>query len=361
MKFLFLFFLVLTYAFAEDVKVIFVKGEVVINNLEGGSRKLQKGDFLKEGDTLKTGKGSITILKIEGHSNHRVEENTELMIEDLPYKFKNSEEFEQGGSVIIKMGTIVSDIMSKSDITIFKMKTRNTTMGVRGTILMVDVDRSNSDLTLMVNEGEVEISNGVSDLSDVVSRGQAMVIESDTNPTQQRHVEWAQDLDWNVGSREVKKNTFNQIRERARKLHLEKRQNWVRNELKFGKTKEKWVEREKKWVERTSTLTPNPVKEKRKKNFEEKIQKANKFFKNKLKSKMKDNSDTQSRSGNGPRRSGDRLIERNRDRIERNKNKLERFKQRNDRFPPPIRTRPPHPPNTTAPGTTAPNGESGGT
>src|SRR5690606_34508469 len=106
--------------------------------------------------------------KINKHSNYRVEENAEIMFEDLPYRFKGSEELEQGASVIIKAGAIFSEITTHADIPTLKVKTKSTAMAVRGTVFMASVDAQTDDVYLAVNRGVVEVENDVSGMRDAV-------------------------------------------------------------------------------------------------------------------------------------------------------------------------------------------------
>ena len=155
--------------FAKEIKVVYAKGNVKIFDIEGNKSKALKGMIVKEGELISTAKSSFVILKIEGHSVHRVEEETTLRIDELPYNFEDSEELEQGGNLYLKVGTIFSEVIKKSDNDSLTIKTKNTTMGVRGTKFMVSSGGENQNTWLSVDEGEVEIKNDLSKNHDVVS------------------------------------------------------------------------------------------------------------------------------------------------------------------------------------------------
>lgn len=239
MKILVLLLFLQSIALGIDVKVIYVKGDVKKVDLDGKVKNLVKGDVLIEGYTVKTSADSYALLKIDGHSNHRVEENSEVMIEELPYNFENSKELEQGGSVIIQVGTIFSEITSRADIPTFQVKTKNTVMGVRGTEFMASVLENSEDVFLTVKKGEVEVQNAFSDFHDVVNVNETIVIEKDTKSTQQRRHEWTEKLQWDLSATNFEKGKrFAQVRKEALEAHKQKRKPWVRNELRFNK---RWI------------------------------------------------------------------------------------------------------------------------
>jgi hypothetical protein len=285
MKFLFLtcFFLSVN-ALAIDVKVVFVKGDVEKTDLSGESSAVKKGSILQEGDTIKTYADSMAILKIKEHSTHRLEAGAQLQIEDLPYKYEDSEELEQGGSFFLKVGTIFSNIFLKSGNTSLELKTKNTTMGVRGTTFMASADETKKDVWLSVNEGEVEIKNAKSTNHDVVLPGQTITVEKDNKFTQPKYYSWVKSLNWDASKDKVKgKENFRNLKFIAYNKFKEKKSKWVRNEEVWKKRRENWKKRKEKWREKVKNLKPNELRQKRADALRRKLKKfKNKRFNNKL-------------------------------------------------------------------------------
>ena len=243
-----------TYCFAEDVTVFYKKGYVVKLDSEGVETQLKKGDSLIEGESIKTGGGAFAILKIGNHSTHRVEEKSEILIEKLPYTFEESEELQQGAGFFLKMGTVFSNIVKKADEESFQVKTRNTTMGVRGTELMASIDPDSQDTWLTVNEGTVEVSNGLSKSDDLVEHGKTMVIEKDKNFTQQKRYDFQEKLSWDLDQKKEKFKSFRQQRKFAYKEFRQKRSSWTRNESRWKEFKNKRKARIEKFRERVKKL-----------------------------------------------------------------------------------------------------------
>lgn len=265
MKLLLILFFISSNVFAEDILIYFSKGKVVSIDSDGNEKSLTKGDYLSEGEILKTGENSFVILKIGSHSTHRVEESSEIIVEQLPYKYEDSEELQQGGRFFLKLGTIFSEIFQKTDNESFEVKTLNTTMGVRGTKLMASIDGESSDTWLTVNEGIVEVKNNISNDQDIVIKDQSMVIEKDKNFTRQQKYEWQKNLKWNIEQNKGNFKTFKKQRKLAYKEFRQRRSSWTRNEVRWKNFKDKRKEKLQKYKKRIKNLKGSKSLEKRKK------------------------------------------------------------------------------------------------
>lgn len=259
-----LFLFVSTFAVAEDVTVFYKKGVVKKVDYEGNEVDLKKGDTLIEGDTLKTLEDSLVILKIGTHSTHRVEENSEILIEQLPYNYEESKELEQGGGFFLKVGTIFCEIFQRASDESFKVRTKSTTMGVRGTKLMASIDTDSNDTWLTVNEGRVEVSNALSKNSDLVENGKSMVVENDKTFTQQKKYEWQNNLKWDIEKNKDNFKSFRQQRKLAYKEFRNKRSSWTRNESRWSEFKKRRKARLAKFRERVKGLKSSKRLQRRK-------------------------------------------------------------------------------------------------
>ncbi len=278
MKLLILLLLFSFNTYAEDILVFYSKGYVVSVDAEGNEKSIKKGDYLVQGETLKTGGGAFAILKIGKHSTHRVEERSEILIEKLPYQYEDSNELQQGGRFFLKLGTVFCEIYKKADNDSFEVKTKNTTMGVRGTKLMASIDKESKDTWLSVNEGIVEIHNNISKSSDIVTKDQSMIVEKDKNFTTQQKYDWQKNLKWDIEKNKDKFKSFRRQRKLAYKEFRQRRSSWSRNESRWSDFKKQRKIKLKKFRERVKDLKRNKSFKKRT-NF--KAKKVNKFRKKK--------------------------------------------------------------------------------
>lgn len=229
-------------AFAEDINVVFKKGEAFVTNSDGEMTILVRGMKLQEIDTIKTGENSFVILNIKGHSNYRVEENTVLTIDDLPYFYENSDKLEQGGSLILKTGTILIDVIKKFDEPALEIKAKNSVMGVRGTKFLVSSDSETDDILLSVDSGMVEIKNLLTNNTDFVQKDESIYMEKGNVFTQRRKYNFSKDIDWNINQRKLK-TTFKSLRKKIRDEINAKKSSWKVDKSRIEKIKKKLKKR----------------------------------------------------------------------------------------------------------------------
>jgi hypothetical protein len=285
-KILLIFLTLSTAAQAVDMKVIFSKGKVQKINLENEKVNLDKGDNLVEGDILLTGKDAFVVLKIKGHSTHKVEENSEITVVNLPYYFEKSSELDQGANLLLKAGTIFSDVVSSNGKKTLTIKSNNTVMGVRGTKLLVSRDKESKDVWLLVKTGEVEIHNELSGHKDILIKGQGLVVENDRTFTAIKRYDILKNLSWDM-SPASNTNEFSIKKKLAYKEYSDKKSKWDRNEVIFGEKEKRWDHEQRDYVERTKDLKPMTIKLIRKKNVKSLITKKPKDLANGIKNKNK--------------------------------------------------------------------------
>ena len=274
-KLLFLNFILLfsINTFAIDIKVFFVKGNVSSTDLEGVDKKLKKGDLLLEGDTIISKDNSFAILKIEGHSTHKIESNTEVLIADLPYRFEKSEDLEQGANLLLRAGTIFSDVVKTKGVKALTIRTKSSVMGVRGTKLVVSLNEDSHDLLLGVESGVVEVENIISGQRDILIKKQGILIDGDKNFSAPKRYDWLKKLSWDMTS----KSKRNQLRSERKSIFKEirkKKAKWTRNQVVFKQKELEWASKEKAYIKRVDKLNSSPIKSQREIRINDLIKKA---------------------------------------------------------------------------------------
>jgi hypothetical protein len=330
---------------AKDIKVFFVKGTSYSISMKGEKKDLTKGDFLIEGDTLITGKKSFIVLKIEGHSTYKVEESSEITVNDLAYTFKDSNELDQGANLFVRAGTLFSKVKKTKGKKSLTVETKNTTMGVRGTEFLVNVDRITKDLILAVRTGEVVIENQLSKEKEILTEKQSVFVEKDKTFSQPKKYEWLEKVSWDM-TKNSNGSSFSKHKKRIHKEIIKNKRPWIRNEVRFQQKEMKWNKDETIYRKRIVKLKPREIKLQRQKNRDRFIKKSPKDLANGVNNKTKlirNNFADQKVSNQSERRSQLRKKARARA-LERMKNKTRR------RYRPgqtPVQNTVPNPPNPT--------------
>ncbi len=247
-----LFLLLSVSTFSAEISVLFVKGSAYVTD-ESAQKRLNKGDVISEGETIETKKDSFLILKIGEHSKHKVDPETVVKVESLPYKFDNGEELEEPAQIYLKVGTIVSDIFEKSDNESAIVRTDSTTMGVRGTKFLVS--KLGDNVILSVNEGTVEVQNDSQ--ADIVEANQSIVIENDQLFTAIRPYKFQKEVDWSLKNKNLK--PFKELEVVFKSEFLEKKRPWKRDQLRWKQFKEKRQIRFERYKKETKMLRKNKV------------------------------------------------------------------------------------------------------
>lgn len=245
----FLFLLSLS-AFSSEIRVVYVKGDAFVLE-DAAQRRLSKGDVLDEGDSIETKKNSFLILDIGQHSKHKIDPETIVQIESLPYKFENGEELEAPVQIYLKVGTIMSDILQRSDNESAIVRTDSTSMGVRGTKFLVS--QLDKDVLLSVSEGTVEIQND--NQADIVQANQSIVVENDKVFTAIRPYKFQKKIDWSLKDKNLE--PFKKLNASFRSEFLKNKRPWKRDQLRWKQYKEKRQKRLERYKKKTEKLTRN--------------------------------------------------------------------------------------------------------
>ncbi|MBC76334.1 MAG: hypothetical protein CME64_09990 [Halobacteriovoraceae bacterium] len=246
----YLFLLLSASTFSSEISVLFVKGTAYVTD-ESTQKRLNKGDVINEGESIETKKNSFLILKISEHSKHKIDPETIVQIESLPYKFEGGEEIEQPAQIYLKVGTIMSEIFEKSDNESAIVRTNSTSMGVRGTKFLVN--QNDSDVLLSVEEGVVEIKNN--NQADIVEANQSVVVENDKVFTAVRPYKFQKQINWSF--REDTLRSFNEVRAAYKSEFLKKRRPWKRDQLRWQNFKKERKTRLEHYQNEVKDLTKN--------------------------------------------------------------------------------------------------------
>ena len=212
-------------------------------------------------------KNSFLILKIGEHSKHKIDPETIVQIESLPYKFEGGEEIEQPAQIYLEVGTIMSEIFEKSDNESAIVRTNSTSMGVRGTKFLVN--QNDSDVLLSVEEGVVEIKNN--NQADIVEANQSVVVENDKVFTAVRPYKFQKQINWSFKGDTLR--PFNEVRAAYKSEFLKKRRPWKRDQLRWQNFKKERKTRLERYQNEVKDLTKNKKLKVKKKQIQKRLMK----------------------------------------------------------------------------------------
>lgn len=175
-----LFLFLINFAFAQTYQIIHQKGEVTI--LREG--KTIPGVEVKVGDTVGVGNKGLAILRAPGETL-KLLSDTKIEVSEIS---QNS-----------KINLLIGGVISKIDKKGFTIKTKNSSMGVRGTQFFSSVDEK--DVAWMcVNEGVVD-AQGV-----LVPAGKGVFIKDGVS-SKPKAFAWTKDINWNMDEKNGELNS----------------------------------------------------------------------------------------------------------------------------------------------------------
>lgn len=164
-------FLLLNFALAQTYQIIHKKGVVTIER-EG---KVIPGTEVKVGDQVRVEKDGLAILRAPGETIKLLSDTT-IQVSEIS----------QSSTLRLFVGGVISKIDKKG----FAIKTKSTSMGVRGTQFFASVDEK--DVAWMcVNEGIVDVG-GVA-----VPAGKGVFVK-DGSTSKPRAFAWTKQINWNM-------------------------------------------------------------------------------------------------------------------------------------------------------------------
>lgn len=188
--FIFSLFLTTTL-FAETGTVVFIKGTVT--NLKG--KKISKNHIVKIGDTIKTGKGSLAVVKLPEGNKVKIGAESTLKFNKLPKSKKETTILSlfKGNSFF----KVLKGKLRKGQKSKLTLRTRTAAMGVRGTEFFASYG-SGKDVWMCVNEGIVAVRSIKEKKPVLVKQGEGVVVTKEEGTSEPKPLAWTKKLNWNM-------------------------------------------------------------------------------------------------------------------------------------------------------------------
>lgn len=178
-------FFITFYVQASDGKVIFSKGEVLING-----KASTKGTEFSYKDKIVVKDKGLAVIHINPATKIKLKAGAELIIEK-PLRTKSTSSF----TYILNQGEIFIKA-KRTKQNRYNVKTKFATMGVRGTEFFVSTSKSQKSRDWMcVREGQVEVSVKNATGTVLVNKGEGVAISEGVLPNKQRY-KWTTKLNW---------------------------------------------------------------------------------------------------------------------------------------------------------------------
>lgn len=228
-------------ALGAEIKVMYSQGENYKST--GGDQKvlLTKGVQVAKNERIITAENGLVILKIENHSILRIDEETDILVEQLPYFLNQTDVLERGAVYRLIRGTIMLKMLKKTEGESLSVKTADVVFGVRGTLFLADLS---DDLTVSVKEGLVNIQNSSTQQEDFIGGDESMILETGSIFTERQNYDFQREIDWDIESRKRKKR-FRKIRKKLRAEFKRKRRSWKLNKKRLMRLKQGWQKKRK--------------------------------------------------------------------------------------------------------------------
>ncbi len=183
-------------------KLVYSKGTVEVLSKKTKSKmfqKIKKGASLEIGDIVRTRKGALAILSLDGGSKLKLNPNSAVTIKNTQ---KNNEEvFLNKGSAFIN---VLKSKLSKNAKPKFNLRTKTVAMGVRGTSFFASYGKTptqkkvRKDIWMCVNEGLVEVVNVKSKQKVQVKAGEGIKVDKGQKISDPKPLAWTKKLNWNM-------------------------------------------------------------------------------------------------------------------------------------------------------------------
>ena len=196
MKIILCIFLATISLQAKEVgEVIFVKGVVKIKQ-DKKQLIATKGQRFINKSLIETGPGALAVISLTDGSKIKLNESSKIVVSVTSSKptkvgiFKGSSFF-----------NVLKSKITKHDK--FIVKTRNASLGVRGTEFFVSYGKESSgDAWMCVNEGLVTVTPKENRLSVKVKAGEGVQIQDTKSVTEPKPLPWTRNLNWKFDSKE---------------------------------------------------------------------------------------------------------------------------------------------------------------
>lgn len=203
--------------YAEAGKVFYSKGDVTITSKDKSkTAKAKKGLSLELGDVIKAGPKSLAIVYLKGlngGSKIKVNANSEIQVRKIQgmEKARKTSVLLRAGSAFVKVLKEDTEAGEK-----FILRTRSTSMGVRGTEFFAAYGKSEADgrinsktdVWMCVNEGLVAIKAKDKKIVEVKA-GEGVRVKKGKKTSKPRPLAWTRKLNWAMDPKEDLVNKVN--------------------------------------------------------------------------------------------------------------------------------------------------------
>ncbi|KJJ84232.1 FecR domain-containing protein [Candidatus Omnitrophus magneticus] len=149
-------------------KITYLSGQVtIIKNSSSIAQRVSLGDFLTEGDLIQTGKNSRVEITLENGNVLTLKENSEITIKKMEMEIKTGNYDNTFESNKGEIKALVEKLGKKST---FKIKTPTAVCGVRGTIMYLNIN--NTQTTAYYEGGNGYMENIISGTTQEIPQGQ---------------------------------------------------------------------------------------------------------------------------------------------------------------------------------------------
>lgn len=184
----FLFLLHSSLVFSAG-KIIFIRGEVKINN-----KKVTKKAELKRNDVITTGNKSLVVLTLENGSKVKLNENSSLSLSEAE-KERTALSMKKGSAFF----KVLKNKIRKQDKPQFNVRYKSVSMGIRGTSFFVSDGKDNSgDIWMCVNSGQVAVKSNSETKETLVNAGEGIVVAKGVATSKPKPLKWTEKLNWEM-------------------------------------------------------------------------------------------------------------------------------------------------------------------
>jgi len=188
-------FLFMGQAFGQELATaIYVRGAVayIHHEVEG---LLQQGQKVEAGDEIITGKSDLVILSYVNNSKIKIDPDSHIIVEDL-----EPAESGQRLSLFVKLGSLMIQFFNPKKNHQLQVRTKNASLGVRGTKFLLGIDETDQNVHVSVDEGRVAMMSTEDDDHEIIAAGESLVMEEGRRLTKPYASQWIRKLNWSMNN-----------------------------------------------------------------------------------------------------------------------------------------------------------------
>ena len=165
---------------------------------------LKKGDAVKDGDLVATGKKSALVIQLNDKSVIKLGSRSRLRIK--PPRSQSGLELVLG-EMFSRVRKAATDKDGPKGT--FKVRTKSAVAGVRGTEFYTSYGKKENpdDIWLCVNEGEVEVTKLKGKKAVTVKAGEGISVTAKKGISDPKPLAWTKKLNWNMNPEKELENT----------------------------------------------------------------------------------------------------------------------------------------------------------